>query len=450
MTQKTSDNPTIVIISQVYVPDPTSLGQHMHDAAAEMAQRGYRVVVLTSRAGYADPTQTFAKREVRDGVEIRRLPWSNFGKRSILFRILGAFSFLLQAIFRTVCMWRIDGLLVSTSPPMGSLAALAVAAIRRVPIIYWVMDINPDQAVALGRFHGESMPVRWMNRLNRAILRRAERIITLDRFMAERLIEKEDCEERIAVIPPWPLDETFEPVAAADNPFRREYGLEEKFVVMYSGNMSIAHPLQTVLRAAEHLRHRDEVVFLFVGGGLARRDVLHYIQRHGDVNVRLLPYQPRETLRHSLSAADVHLVSMGDNMAGIVHPCKIYGAMACARPVLLVGPRASHAGDLIDDHEIGWQLDHGNVAGMVDLIENIRTVADDQLVEMGSRAQAAIDRALSKSTLCAAVCDEIEAAMAHARFFGRPAKPIDIDAKPAWAGDSVGQPEDALGKPSQA
>ncbi len=276
--EKTPAQPALVVISQVYVPDPTSLGQHLHDAAAELARRGFRVIVLTSRAGYEDPKQRYAKREVRDGVEIRRLSWSSLGKRSILFRLLGAASFLLQAILRVACLRKIDGLLVCTSPPMGSFAALAVAAVRRVPIVYWAMDINPDQAVALGHFRAGSMPVRCMERLNRAILRRAERIITLDRFMAERLQRKQDCGARIAVIPPWPLDETLRPVARAENRFRREHGLDGKFVVMYSGNMSIAHPLQTVLQAAEQLGHRRDVVFLFVGGGLARRDIERFIR----------------------------------------------------------------------------------------------------------------------------------------------------------------------------
>ena len=316
--------PTLLIISQVYVPDPTSLGQHMHDAAAELAARGFRVIVLTSRSGYEDPRQKYARHEVRDGVEIRRLGWSNFGKRSMLLRLLGAAMFLFQAIVRGLFMRKVDGLLVSTSPPMGSLAALAIAAIRRAPVVYWVMDINPDQAVALGRFGASTLPVRWMDRLNRAILRRAGRVVTLDRFMAERLSGKLDCKTRMSVLPPWPLDDSFEPIDHDANSFRREYGFEGKFVVMYSGNLSIAHPLDTILRAAHELRDRDDIVFLFIGGGLGRREVHDFIDRHACTNVRLLPYQPQASACvESLSAADLHVVSMGDAMVGIVHPCKI-------------------------------------------------------------------------------------------------------------------------------
>jgi glycosyltransferase involved in cell wall biosynthesis len=412
--------PTIVIITQVYIPDPASVGQHMGSAAAELGDRDLRVVVLTSRTGYEDPTRKYPAHECHGSVTVCRLPWSSFGKDSMLRRLLGAASFLFQALLRTLFMPQVDGILVSTSPPMCSLAALVIAAVRRVPIVYWVMDINPDQAVALGHFHADSLPVRWMNRLNRAILRRAERIITLDHFMAQRLMRTQDCRARIAVIPPWPLERTVAPIAHRDNPFRRQHGLDGKFVVMYSGNMSTAHPLRTILDAAERLRDRHDLLFMFVGGGQGRKEVEQFLAEHDPGNIRLLPYQPLHQLRYSLSAADVHLVSMGDNMVGIVHPCKIYGAMACGRPVLLIGPRASHAGELLDRHEIGWQIDHGNVPATVKLIETLLATGTAQLAEIGLRAQAAIERALSKPALCAAFCDEIELALAHGQFFGAP------------------------------
>ena len=143
------------------------------------------------------------------------------------------------------------------------------------------------------------------------------------------------------VIPPWPLDEDFEPISHRDNPFRREHALDGKFVVMYSGNMSIAHPLDTILQAARQLKHRSDILFLFVGGGLGRRDIERSAADGRCGNVIVLPYQPREALRYSLSAADVHLVAMGDDMVGIVHPSKIYGAMACPGRSCCWGPAAA-------------------------------------------------------------------------------------------------------------
>ncbi len=166
--------PTLLIISQVYVPDPASVGQHLHDAAVETAGRGYPVRVLTSSRGYNAPQVRFPARQCIDGVETRRLTLSSFGKKSILVRLVGQLGFLTQALLRGLFTPKLGAILVSTSPPMCSAAALIIGAIRRVPMVYWVMDINPDQALALGVVKANSPPARLFNVLNRAILARAE------------------------------------------------------------------------------------------------------------------------------------------------------------------------------------------------------------------------------------------------------------------------------------
>src|SRR5262245_22640678 len=140
--------PTLLVLSQVYIPDPASVGQHMADAAAAMAERGYDVRVLTSNRGYDNPALRYPAREVIQGVAIRRLPFSSFGKKSIPIRLLGGLSFVLQCAFWGLFTPRLAAILVSTSPPMCSLAALIIAWVRRVPIKYWVMDLNPDQTIA--------------------------------------------------------------------------------------------------------------------------------------------------------------------------------------------------------------------------------------------------------------------------------------------------------------
>src|SRR5882724_11863818 len=83
---------TILIFSQVFIPDPASVGQHIADVAFELVRRGYRVRVYTSRRGYDDPTQKYPKREFINGVDVRRLPFSSFGKKSTFTRILGTAS----------------------------------------------------------------------------------------------------------------------------------------------------------------------------------------------------------------------------------------------------------------------------------------------------------------------------------------------------------------------
>lgn len=385
------------------MPDPASVGQHLADVAVGLRRRGRRVVVLTSARGYDDPSRRYPAREQRDGVEVRRLPLASFGKGSMLLRLAGAASFLLQALVRGIFTRGLAGVLVSTSPPMAALAALGISALRRSPICFWVVDVNPDQAVALGQMPPACLAVRAFEVLNRAALRRARTVVTLDRFMAERLEGKAHVGGRLAVLPPWPHNDPRRTPSRDENPFRREHGLDGRLVFLYSGNLSQAHPLTTLIEAAWRVRDLERVVFLFVGSGSARREVAAAIAA-GIGNVRALPYQPVERLDRSLAAGDVHLVTFGDPMAGIVHPSKVYGAMAAARPVLLVGPERCSAADLVRRHEIGWIHRHGDVDGVERTVRAAAAADAGELEAMGARARAAA-APFAKAALCPRFCD---------------------------------------------
>ena len=398
--------PRILFISQVYVPDPAAVGQHLADAAVELVDRGYDVRVIASARGYEDPTAKYPLRETLDGVDVVRLPLSSFGKRTILLRLIGQAVFLLQAIFHGIFTPRISALVVSTSPPMCSVAALIVHWVRRVPIKYWVMDQNPDQMIALGHLSQRSLPVRVFDWLNRRILDAAEDVLVLDRYMAQRVLQKRDVADKIVVLPPWPLEDVLdESIDRDNNPFIAEHNLTDKMVIMYSGNHGPSAPLDTLIEAALRLQDDPRLHFMFVGGGLGKKPVKAAIRQHHPVNMQSLPYQPLSQIKYSLSAADVHVVSLGDAMVGVVHPCKVYGAMAVARPILWFGPRPSHVSDLLEQYNIGWQIAHGDVDGAVAQLQSIADAGRCALQEMGCRARKAVRSDLSKAQLCGAACD---------------------------------------------
>lgn len=399
---------TLLILSQVYIPDPASVGQHMADVAGELVRRGHDVLVLASAAGYDDPSIKYKKHEVIDGVRIRRFPFSSFGKSSLPLRLLAQTIFMLQCIVYGIFVRRTRAIIVSTSPPMCAIAAMVLRAVKRVPIKYWIMDLNPDQMIAVGKIKETSFPARAFNLLNRMILRRAQEVIVMDRFMAERVNRKVDVTSKLTILPPWPHEDHLESVPHEQNPFREKHGLQGKTVVMYSGNHGFSTPVTTVLQAALKLRHRDDIVFMFIGGGVGKKEVEQVIAEHKPGNIRSLPYQPLDQIKYSLSAADVHVVTVGDDVVGIVHPCKIYGAMALARPILLVAPDPCHASDLVTANQIGWHIGHGEVDRCAQIIETISKTDPSAMAEMGTRAQAVIRDRLNKTALCGAVCDILE------------------------------------------
>ncbi|MEE9213016.1 MAG: glycosyltransferase family 4 protein [Phycisphaeraceae bacterium] len=406
---------TLLVISQAYVPDPASVGQHMHSAAAAMAKRGYRVIAYASARGYDDPSRKYPKHEVRDGVNVRRLTLSSFGKASFALRLLAALLFVAQCAVRGLFVRNLGGVLVSTSPPMCSMAAIIIATVRRKPIVFWAMDINPDQLVTLGWATENSLPVRLLAWLNRALLNRADQIVTLDRFMAERLCTKADIRHKLHVMPPWPHEDHLEVVEHQDNPFRKQHGLEDKFVIMYSGNMGLTTPVTPLLQAALRLQDERDLLFMFIGGGFGMAEVHKAIEQHHPSNIKALPYQPMDTLKYSLSAADVHAVTMVDQVVGIVHPCKVYGAMTVQRPILFLGPAPSHVADLLQVDHIGWHVPFGDTDATVQTIRQILGTDRQELAEMGRRARQIIRGRLSEAYLCGRFADVMEQALGQAR-----------------------------------
>ena len=184
-------------------------------------------------------------------------------------------------------------------------------------------------------------------------VKQAARIVVLDRFVRDRVLAKGAKAERVTIIPPWSLDDAVGFSAQGREAFRREHGLVDRFVVMYSGNHSPCHPLDTLLEAALNLKAREDVTFCFVGGGSEQKKVNAFAARHKLKSIKVLPYQPLNALSGPLSAADLHVVVMGEKFVGIVHPCKIYNIMSVGAPVLYIGPQPSHVTDLGSHHRSG-------------------------------------------------------------------------------------------------
>ena len=400
---------TVLILSQVYIPDPAAVGQHMADAAANLAQRGRRVVVLTSANGYNDPSIKYPKRETIDNVNVVRLGLSSFGKANLLTRILGAVLFMLQSMFKGLFIKDLDTIVVSTSPPMCIFAALFITTLRpKTKVCFWVMDINPEQLISLNKVKTGSLPANILNTLNKRMLKKADATVVLDRFMADTMRQKHDPGDRLAIIPPWPPADFESPVEHQDNHFRDQHNIQDKFVVMYSGNHGLFLPLDALINAAIKMKDDPSVVFMFIGDGARKRDVESAIENHNLTNVRSLPYQPIETLRYSLSAADLHAVTIADDMVGIIHPCKVYGAMAVARPLLLVGPNPCHVSDLIHEHDLGWHTPNSDADAVVNAIKDAQAMPPEQRAAMGNRARHLVTTSLNLNTLCTRFADIVD------------------------------------------
>ena len=379
-----------LLLNQTFYPDVMATGQYLTEVALRLVARGHQVTVVTSRRAYDDPGRVFPKTETWRGVCIYRVASTAFGKGAKWRRAADFASFLMLCSLRLVLLPRHDVVVALTSPPLISFLGAGLARLRRSRFFYWVMDFNPDEAIAAGWLRPDSRSARLLDRMSRFSLRQANRVIALDRFMRDRIIAKGIPPANVVVIPPWSHDTEVKFDPEGRKRFRKAHGLDGKFVVMYSGNHSPCHPLETLLGAAERLKDDKSIAFCFVGGGSEWRKIRQKLEGetrgqgtggledHGPrspSNILCLPYQPLDQLAGSLSAADLHVVVMGEAFVGLVHPCKIYNIMAVGAPVLYIGPRPSHLSEMLDglNHEYPCAaVAHGEVDQVVQAIERLR------------------------------------------------------------------------------
>jgi glycosyltransferase involved in cell wall biosynthesis len=360
----------ILLLNQAFYPDVVATAQYASDLASQLVERGHRVTVIASRRGYADPKVHFPWSEMWRGVRILRCPASGFGKASRWRRAFDFATFFLTCGVRASVLSRFDAVVALTSPPMVSALGAVVARMNGARFIYWVMDLNPDEAIAAGWLKPGSKISGLLKGILNFSLRRSDHVVVLDRFMATRLAQKGVPAGKLQVIPLWPQDDVVSHDREAADEFRRAHDLQNKFVVMYSGNHSPCHPLDTLLTAARQLRENTQVAFCFVGGGSEFSRVSEFARKHELQNVRCISYQPFDKLSASLSAADLHTVIMGDPFVGIVHPSKVYNIRSIGTPFLYIGPTSSPVAELTP----AISFRHGDAEGVA---EFIRQAASD-------------------------------------------------------------------------
>lgn len=321
----------------------------LSDLSFHLAERGWKVEVVTSRQRYEDAAAKLASRETVRGVNVRRVWSTRFGRGFLPGRAADYATFYVSAFFALLGRGRRGVTIVAlTDPPLVSVIAALAAGLRGATLINWTQDLFPDVAEALGM-----RGVRLLRGIRDWSLRRAKVNVALADLMAARL-------PNAIVIHNW-ADAALHPV---DIP-------HDRFVAGYSGNLGRAHDGATMLAAMEALRNDDAIEFAITGGG-AQAEVIRARQLP---NVRFSGYAPREHLSESLSSADAHLVTLRPELEGLIVPSKFYGVLAVARPVLFIGAVDGALARIIRENDCGFVIEQGDSE---DLVRRIRELANDR------------------------------------------------------------------------
>jgi colanic acid biosynthesis glycosyl transferase WcaI len=412
----------IIFLNRYFYPDRSATSQVLSDLAFALAERGYRVRVITSRQRYDAPEERLSANETFGGVEIERAWTSRFGRQNLVGRAVDYLTFYVSAAWALACLARRHDVIVSkTDPPMLSVVVGPIAHWRHAKLVNWLQDIYPEIAEVLGVGGGSLSRFSYglMRTLRNRSLKRAAMNVVVGERMAERIAEFGVPPNHICVIPNWADGKLIEPRDRLSNNCRGAWGLAGKFVVGYSGNLGRAHVYHTLLDAISFVEAHPhfsmqpgasptvgpvkaqsdrlpEIVWLFIGGGALYEALRKEILKRQLHSVMFKPYQPREMLGESLSAADVHLVSLRSQLEGLVVPSKFYGVAAAGRPAIFVGDKDGEIARLVTRHECGITIEEGDGSGLAQIILSLAENSE-RCRNMGERARRACEFEFSKT-----------------------------------------------------
>lgn len=369
----------------------------MSDLAFFLTEGGDEVTVISSRMRYDLPDAVLENRERYRGVEICRVFTTRFGRSWLPGRALDYLSFYLSATRALLCQARRgDVVVVKTDPPMLSVLIAPIALLRGCKMINWLQNLYPEVAGELGMAVAKGAIGRALARLRDGSLRTAGLNVVIGDDMAQRLRARGITPEKIAIMPNWADDESIRPIESAENALRAEWGLQGKFVVVYSGNLGRAHDVETLLGAAVRLKEHSDICFLFIGGGHGITQLREQVDALDLPNVFFRPYQPRENLSQSLCVGDVHWLSLKPGLDGLLLPSKFYGIAAAGRPVIVIGSLDGELSRLVENEHCGVAIAPGEsqvlAATLSDLADN-RAHCE----AMGRRIRRLLDQRFSRA-----------------------------------------------------
>lgn len=231
-----------------------------------------------------------------------------------------------------------------------------------------IYDIYPDALVEFGYINKKNwMLIKWKT-INKNVFARANKIITLTQEMKNRLTNYVN-EDKIQVIPVW-TDNTFlKPIPKAENTFLIDNQLQNKFLVIYSGNMGKSHPVELMIELSHFFKEIDKVYFLLIGGGEKYKSLQLAIQKKEQKNIKIMPWQETSSLPYTLSGADLALVTVGSEASDLSIPSKTYNLMSVGTPILCIAPKSSALSKLIENENIGSNFQEQDLIYMIEYIK---------------------------------------------------------------------------------
>lgn len=315
----------LLVYAHYFYPDVASTGQLLTELC-EGLQDDFDITVICVVPSYTGKIEGKYKIkrfyfEKYQKINIIRVSVPEFVKGNKFSRIKNILMYFVNAIIATFKTGPQDIILTISQPPiLGGLLGVIGKKIKKCRLVYNIQDFNPEQIEAVG-YNKSKFFINLLRKIDNYTCKKSDTVIVVGRDMQQTLINRFKGKKvpNNIVINNWadetklyPLDKNHPKVLE----FRKKYGLEDKFVIMYSGNLGLYYDLENIIKVFAEFRNMENIVFVFVGDGAVKRNLVNYVEQNNIKNIKFIPYQPKEELNYSLNAADVHIVCNAKGIKG--------------------------------------------------------------------------------------------------------------------------------------
>lgn len=410
------DKKNLLIYAHYYYPDVASTGQILTELAEGLKESFHTTVICTVPSYTGKVSQYYRKHkyyyENINGVDVLRIRVPEFRKNFAPSRIVNIVSYFFSAVAATFRVERQDYVFTISQPPvLGGLLGVIGKHLKKAKLIYNIQDFNPEQVKAV-EFTGNRLILNAMMLMDKHSCKAANKVIVVGRDMVDTLRNRFGKKMvPYAYINNWIDEKEIYPLPegnAGVQKFRKRYGLENRFVMMYSGNIGLYYDLPNLLKLIAQFQQEKEVVFAFIGEGSVLEELKEYQQKHQLENVVFIPYQEKKDLIYSLNAGDVHFVMNAKGIKGVSVPSKLYGVMAAGKPVLGILEEGAEARLIVEEAQCGRVVSPEDYEAIRNLIrEFIQKRNSEELVCMGEKGRNYLVQHLTKDVSIKKYRDEI-------------------------------------------
>ena len=395
----------LLIITQFYPPDYAATGQLIEELANHLGEKNVQVKVFTGQPGYAFEKKQASNLEIQDNVQIQRTRITKIWSQRIRGKTLNGLIFTFRsALYLLKNARQNDVVLLTTAPPFLLVIGYLASLLFKIDYVCLVYDLYPDAVIELKLISENSFIAKLWNRINAVVWGKSKKVVVLSETMKKRIVAKHpSLAEKVCVVHNWADADWIKPLAKQNNWFAGQHKINEKFTVLYSGNLGLCHDLDTILGAIKLLKDKP-VQFVFIGAG-AKHEICRQTVADLDLNNCIfLPYQDRSNLPYSLTACDLALVTIAPGLEGVVAPSKVYGIMAAGKAIAAVCEPYSYLRELIDNANCGAYFNNNHSE---DLANFIMKLADDSelAAQMGHAGRVYMKQNFIPQIIAQQYCD---------------------------------------------